>query len=180
MSKICFITFIVIIIGFIIFEIVTKDFDGISIPIALGLGAIVGFLVFVILAVAASIAIFSGAEREEYVEADVNIISLEDNYHIEGSGCLFYSHIDEKFCYSFMCKDNTGGMKAYSVPANKSTIYYIKNDEIPHVQYCKTAFTNPILIALFENDEFVDFSERTYKIYIPVGGVIEKYNVDLQ
>ena len=113
------------------------------------------------------------------------IIQVADNYPYKGSingGFFLFSgvisgELSVENVYRFYYKDSDGSIKQASVDASSSSIYFIENYEIPHVDtehtyrmiYCR----KPAILD--KKDPIIH-----YNFYIPNNSMLEKYELDLE
>lgn len=164
-------------ITYILIAIINKNFDfgDVCVGLLVGMGVMIALFIVLILFGVINQAISTPIEDIIYIDADIT--TLEDNFQIKGRKYLTHGYIDETLSYTYINKQIDGGYKVYSVPASDSTVYYIKDNEQPHIEYHKTQFVNPVLKFLYNDTPLFD---QTYKIYVPEGTIVETYSIDLR
>lgn len=98
----------------------------------------------------------------------VKIVALNDNNMVGGRFYLRRGYFSEDLYYQYMKKEGSG-FKAGKVKADKTTLYYDKNENYRVECYEKTKKW-----LWFEDSAYY------YKIYIPEGSIAEDYIVDLE
>lgn len=130
-------------------------------------------------------------KNENIVDTDVRvetintcpIICANDGSSVTGSisGGIFYvrGSISEESVYIYYYQLEDGGFKQGSVPAEPTTIYYIKDGEIPRVE---TVETRQYYMDYNDDPPTEGYHvERTeYKIYVPEGSIVNAYQFDAQ
>lgn len=136
--------------------------------------------------------VFAGLLYENNIEKcevpDVSITSntvicAKDNYSITGniSGNILYVHgsVTEKSVYKYYFQLPDGGIKQGTIPAESTTIYFIKPGE---EAYIETVITTEYSLNN-NNTPATRCRERTtttYKLYIPEGSVLNEYEFDAE
>ena len=124
--------------------------------------------------------------KDEHVEVveTIEIKSVEDstvvNGSVSGGGFLVWHHvsgsINETPVYRYYYQLPDGGMKIGEIPANSTTIYYIEDGKEPCIEVVKSKSCggyNPKT-----GDHRLQYTNTTYKLYVPEGSVLEDFQFD--
>ena len=113
----------------------------------------------------------------DYTIADsetTNIVSMKDNY----STYVRHHYSESGMKYTYLYNDEGRGIANKSVPADKSYINYVKDEETPHVVTNDMTYKNPILNGLL----WPIGTYTEYYFYVPEGSIISdgQYQIDLE
>ena len=108
------------------------------------------------------------------LDTSTELISLNDNFGIEGSAFLFSSCIDNELKYTYLYKTDKG-LTVETIDAKETYIQYIKENEVPRLEKWSVSHSNKLLNWLFfPGDDY-------YILYIPKDSIVENYfNIDLK
>lgn len=122
-------------------------------------------------------------EIPEVSTTTCNILCAKDNSTIIGniSGSIFYiqGNVSEKSVYKYYYQIEDGGIKQGTIPANSTTIYFIKPSE---AAYLETVVTTEYYI----NNNYtpatrdIKSSNTSYKLYVPEGSITNVYEFDAE
>lgn len=135
------------------------------------LGGVVGFLVGLLIMLCAQPLFFNAQYDEQLVET-VELITLEDNFGVQGSAYLFSTQIDSELKYTYLY-NSARGLTTGTIDANDAYLRY--DAKSPHIEIYEEHHCNAILDWLFcPGGTF-------YVIYVPEGSIVtNSYNIDLK
>ena len=138
-----------------------------------GLGAVVGFLILIF--VHPMITANTPDEKwETNLVTSVKLVSLSDNYGIEGSTFIFSSYVDNELSYTYMYQTERG-LTTKTIDGHDTYIRYLMSNEQPYLKEYEESHPNKLIDWLFCPGSIY------YIIFVPEGSVIENhYNIDLQ
>lgn len=122
-------------------------------------------------------------DKDVKITSSYNIICAKDNTSINGSmsGIIIFvqGSVSEKSVYQYYYHLEDGGIKQGTIPADKTTIYFIKPEEKPHLD---TIVTTTYFLNYNNNPptRCEETNETTYKLYVPEGSVVNEYKFDAE
>ena len=141
--------------------------DFIYVPFSGVLGLLVGFLIMLL----APPCFFNTQFDEQLVET-IELVTLEDNFGVQGSAYLFSTQIDNELKYTYLY-ESTRGLTTGTIDADDA--YLRDNTENPRIEVYEEHHPNVILDWLFWP------GSTFYVIYVPEGSIVtNSYNVDLK
>lgn len=101
------------------------------------------------------------------------ILCTNDDYPVTGTisgGIIVKGKISEESVYRYYYELEDGGIKQGSIPADSTTIYYIKSGEEPYFEkiITTTYYTDG---SKDPTKRVLEHSETTYKLYVPRGSI---------
>lgn len=111
------------------------------------------------------------------------VICAKDNSSITGniSGSILYVHgsVSEESVYKYYYQLEDGGIKQGTIPADLTTIYFVKSGE---EGYLESVVTTEYLLNNNNTPatRFLEISRTTYKLYVPEGSVTNVYEFDAE
>lgn len=111
------------------------------------------------------------------------IMCAKDSFAVSGSvygGVLYVSgSVSEKPVYRYYYQLDDGGIKLGTVDANSTTIYFIGDDEMPHLDTVVSTY------YMINHNKKPAVKEKTrtetrYELYVPEGSVISVYEFDAE
>lgn len=111
------------------------------------------------------------------------VICAKDNSSIAGSisGSIFYvqGSVSEKSVYKYYYQLEDGGIKQDTIPAESTTIYFVKSGEDAYLETIVTTeyyLNNNNTPATRWNES----SKTTYKLYVPEGSITNMYEFNAE
>lgn len=143
------------------------------------IGALVGFIVSAAVCSSYASAPDFRSKYEVQSEQQIELLSMKDNFGIEGNFYLFGGHIDNDLNYIFMTQDpTTKRISVQKKEVDKNTyLNTIADTEQPYLKIttyvCKDGWMN------FFTSWFVEHRQE-YDFYVPQSGVYQGVNIDLE
>lgn len=142
----------------------------------------IGIVVTVIAYIVAGIMYLGNLEKCEVPDVSTTsstIICAKDNFSITGSILYVHGSVSEESVYKYYYQLEDGGIKQGTIPADSTTIYFVKAGE---EAYLETIVTT----EYWMNDNntpatrCLGTSKTTYKLYIPEGSVTNMYEFNAE
>lgn len=130
-------------------------------------GLLIGFLVLLCTQFC-----FSDTKYDEQLVETIELVTLEDNFGVQGSAYLFSTQIDNELKYTYLY-ESARGLTTGTIDADDA---YLRDDTgNPRIEIYEEHHSNAILDWLFcPGGTF-------YVIYVPEGSIVtNSYNVDLK
>lgn len=134
-------------------------------------GSVAGLLVGFLIMLCAQPCFFDTKYDEQLVDT-IELVTLEDNFGVQGSAYLFSTQIDNELKYTYLY-ESTRGLTTGTIDADDA--YLRDNAENPRIEIYEEHHPNVILDWLFWP------GGTFYVIYVPEGSIVtNSYNVDLK
>ena len=134
-------------------------------------GSVAGLLAGFLIILCAQPCFFDTKYDEQLVET-IELVTLEDNFGVQGSAYLFSTQIDNELKYTYLY-ESTRGLTTGTIDADDA--YLRDNAENPRIEIYEEHHPNVILDWLFWP------GGTFYVIYVPEGSIVtNSYNVDLK
>lgn len=115
---------------------------------------------------------FFDTKYDEQLVDTIELVTLEDNFGVQGSAYLFSTQIDNELKYTYLY-ESTRGLTTGTIDADDA--YLRDNAENPRIEIYEEHHPNVILDWLFWP------GGTFYVIYVPEGSIMtNSYNVDLK
>ena len=103
---------------------------------------------------------------------ELEIHSFKDNNGISGKFYETGDTIDSKLYYNFLVKGKDGGLNNIQIPADKTTIYELENEDS----------NNAKIEEYYVDMKYLAEDYFAYKVYLPKGsiGKEDKIKIDLE
>lgn len=112
-----------------------------------------------------------------------DVLCAKDGSMTSGSfaGNIIYVHgsSSEKSVYKYYYQQEDGGIKLGSISADNTTIYFLEDGEVPHLETIATTW----YYINYNNNPATRCLERTnitYKLYVPEGSITNVYEFDAE
>ena len=145
------------------------------------LGAILGVLVALLvgaIVLGGGWAIACCSEQIEVVAEPIEVLSLKDNYGVEGYFYYRHGSIDSELEYVYLYETTKHGAAVIavdSIPANRCYIREITEGEVPHIEVYHSRPKSNFLYNAYGNISI------EYILVIPTDGIVkDQYIVDLE
>lgn len=126
---------------------------------------------------------FENPDTPEITTTSQEIMCARDSFAVNGrvQGGVFYvsGSVSEKPVYRYYYQLNDGGVKLGTIDANSTTIYFIEEDDVPHLD--TMVYTYYIINHNKEPAaKEINKTETRYELYVPKGSVISVYKFDAE
>lgn len=146
----------------------------------------IGIVITVIAFIVTGVMYFNNIKKCEVPDVSTTtctVICAKDNSSIAGSmsGSLLYvqGSVSEKSVYKYYYQVEDGGIKQGTIPADSTTIYFVKSGEEAYLERIVTTEyflnnNNTPATRLYES------SKTTYKLYVPEGSITNVYEFNAE
>lgn len=146
----------------------------------------IGIVITVIAFIVTGIMYLNNFEKCEVPDVSTTsstVICAKDNSSVTGSisGSILYVHgsVSKKSVYKYYYQLEDGGIKQGTIPADSTTIYFVKAGE---EAYLETVVTTEYWMNNNNTPatRCLETSETTYKLYVPEGSVTNVYEFNAE
>lgn len=147
---------------------------------------LIGIVVTIIAFIVTGIMYLNNIEKCEVpdvVTTSSTVICAKDNFSVTGSFSrkILYVHgsVSEESVYTYYYQSKDGGIKQGTIPADSTTIYFVKTGE---KAYLETVVTTEYWLNNNNSPatRYPETSETTYKLYVPEGSVTNVYEFNAE